>query len=228
MRVHVFLHVSVCCLLPGVFPSPPDYQHWQICFFSLSLSLVGVSAGLCVFALDDPQKFSLSSFTLHCLPGCCYWQPEPKGNSWACKEQCTPSLMFSILKLRLERLGFVAPGYMCLPAFIIHSIRCSHCDWYCFCKKRPKNAAETFPRGKTERMYTNYVKETIQTKTALANLSFRPMIYHAWCLEEDWDYIRKCLACWSIYSTHVADVSVPKSDPTHTVNRSYSKACVIK
>lgn len=106
---------------------------------------------------------------------------------------------------------------------ILHSIRSSHCDWYCFWKKRPK---KHFLGGKLN--VCTLIASRKQFRTVFANLSFGPMIYHAWYLVEDWDYMRKCLACWSICSTHIADVSVPKCDPTHTVNRLYSKACVIK
>lgn len=49
--------------------------------YTFFFSLLEVWAPACVFALGDLQKFSLSnsSFTLHCLPGRCYWQPEPEG-----------------------------------------------------------------------------------------------------------------------------------------------------
>lgn len=99
-NVHVSLRVSVSCLLPGVFPSPPDYQHWRITFF-LILSFIDVSilmpvcvchgwpTEVCPPNYQPPASLSPRALSL---------AARAEGNSWACQEQCTPSSTFQILK----------------------------------------------------------------------------------------------------------------------------------
>lgn len=142
VRVHVSLHVSVSCLLSGLFTSPPDYQHWQIYFFP---SLVGVSACLLVCCPGWP-------FQLHASlsPRVPLLAARAKGESWACKEQCTPSAMFPILKLRLERWGYMAPTWS------------SHCD-IAFVRKGIWTRLKDFLWGTLNgtQIHTNCGEETI-------------------------------------------------------------------
>ncbi len=66
--------------------------------------IFSVSACLCVFALDDLQKFSpsTSGFMLHCLSGRCYWHPESKGMVELVRNN-VHKVPLPIFELKLER-----------------------------------------------------------------------------------------------------------------------------
>lgn len=69
LRVQVFPLVSICLLLKNHGRTSIRVFSFQVCM-PVCLSV----------ALDGLHKFSFStsSFTLHRLMGCCYWQPQPK------------------------------------------------------------------------------------------------------------------------------------------------------
>lgn len=192
VRVHVSLHVSVSCLLSGLFTSPPDYQHWQIYFFP---SLVGVSACLLVCCPGWP-------FQLHASlsPRVPLLAARAKGESWACKEQCTPSAMFPILKLRLERWGYMAQDTCVFHLTFIQS-RPLIVILLLWEKAYERGWKISYGEHWMGHRFTLIVVRKQFRLTVFANLPLEPMIYHTWYLVDDWDYTRKCLACWSIYST---------------------------
>lgn len=76
---------SVCASVSNcehLFAPEEPWADIYTCFVLFCFFYFQVCMTVCLsVALDDLHKFSFStsSFTLHCLMGCCYWQPQPKG-----------------------------------------------------------------------------------------------------------------------------------------------------
>lgn len=147
---NVALHVSECCLLPGVFPFPSWLPALtDTFFFSLDVSAC-LPPCVCPGWPTEvfPRHASLS-------PRALLLAARAKRNSSACKEQCTPSAVLSILKLGLERCV-----YMEVHVFSIHA---SFNQMLSFWVWLWENAAVKVPLGNAECMRANCGEEIIQT-----------------------------------------------------------------
>lgn len=111
---------------------------WHLYMFFFSFQ---VCMPVCLnVALDDLHTFSFStsSFTLHCLMCCCYWQPQPK--------RIVEPVQMSVQQV----LCFQSPGenwrgettwtmvHVFSTSFMLHSVTYPQCD-IAFCKTRDMN-----------------------------------------------------------------------------------------
>lgn len=117
-------------------PEEPWTDIYTCFFFSFQMCMP-----VCLsVALHDLHKFSFStsSFTLHHLMGCCYWQPQPKG-------------IVELVQMTVQQvLCFQSPGenwrgeatwhkvHVFSTSFMLHSVTYSQCD-IVFCDTRHMN-----------------------------------------------------------------------------------------
>lgn len=141
-----------------------------------------------VFLLNFQLHTSLSQ-TLLLLAARTKW------NSWGCETQHTPSVMFPILWLRLERRDRMGQSF----PFITYSIMYS--DYNIACVRKSLWMALKGFLWLTLYVCTLMVVRKQFRPTIFANFPMEPLISHTWCLVDNWDYMRKCPACLSMCST---------------------------